>query len=90
MGGYERETRDNIGPDVSLLTESAVFGGERVIKKPLGDWQHTIGVRYRLDRLTQKGNVDISELPDALKLPLQSKKRYCLVMKHLKLQVIHV
>ena len=32
VGGYERETRDNIGPDVSLLTESAVLGGERVIK----------------------------------------------------------
>ncbi|MFV5645272.1 POTRA domain-containing protein, partial [Acinetobacter baumannii] len=57
VGGYERETRDDIGPDVSLLTESAVLGGERVIKKPLGNWQHTIGVRYRLDRLTQKGNV---------------------------------
>ncbi len=67
VGGYERETRDDIGPDVSLLTESAVVGGERVIKRPLGNWQHTIGVRYRLDRLTQKGNVDISELPDAFK-----------------------
>ena len=43
------------------------MGGERVIKRPLGNWQHTIGVRYRLDRLTQKGNVDISELPDAFK-----------------------
>lgn len=31
VGGYERETRDDIGPDVSLLTESAVLG-ERVIK----------------------------------------------------------
>lgn len=67
VGGYERETRDDIGPDVSLLTESAVFGGERVIKRPLGNWQHTIGVRYRLDRLTQQGDVDISELPDAFK-----------------------
>lgn len=26
VGGYERETRDDIGPDVSLLTESAVLG----------------------------------------------------------------
>ncbi|WP_213062302.1 autotransporter assembly complex protein TamA [Acinetobacter pittii] len=67
VGGYERETRDDIGPDVSLLTESAVVGGERVIKRPLGNWQHTIGVRYRLDRLTQQGDVDISELPDAFK-----------------------
>ena len=54
MGGYERETRDDIGPDVSLLTESAVLGVSELLK-PLGNWQHTIGVRYRLDRLTQKG-----------------------------------
>ncbi len=67
VGGYERETRNNIGPDVGLLTESAVLGGERIIKRPLGNWQHTFGVRYRLDRLTQQGNVDISELPDAFK-----------------------
>lgn len=53
VGGYERETRDDIGPDVSLLTESAVLGVSELLK-PLGNWQHTIGVRYRLDRLTQK------------------------------------
>lgn len=68
VGGYERETRDDIGPDVNLLIESAVLGGERVIKNPLGDWQHTFGLRYRLDRLTQKGDVDIDELPDAFKV----------------------
>src|SRR5690606_4755052 len=67
VGGYERETRDNIGPNVELLVESAVVGGERVIKNPLGDWQHTFGLRYRLDRLTGKGDVDVSELPDAFR-----------------------
>ena len=68
VGGYERETRDDIGPDVNLLVESAVLGGERVIKNPLGDWQHTFGLRYRLDRLTKKGDVNVDELPDAFKV----------------------
>ncbi len=68
VGGYEREERNDIGPDINLLVESAVLGGERVIKNPLGDWQHIFGVRYRLDRLTQKGDVDINELPDAFKV----------------------
>lgn len=68
VGGYEREERNDIGPDINLLVESAVLGGERVIKNPLGDWQHTIGVRYRLDRLTRKGDIDINELPDAFKV----------------------
>lgn len=68
VGGYEREERNDIGPDINLLVESAVLGGERVIKNPLGDWQHIFGVRYRLDRLTQKGDIDINELPDAFKV----------------------
>lgn len=68
VGGYEREERDDIGPDVNLLVESAVLGGERVIKNPLGDWQHTFGLRYRLDRLTKKGDIDTDELPDAFKV----------------------
>lgn len=68
VGGYEREERNDIGPDINLLVESAVLGGERVIKNPLGDWQHIFGVRYRLDRLTPKGDIDINELPDAFKV----------------------
>ncbi|MCH7388374.1 BamA/TamA family outer membrane protein [Acinetobacter modestus] len=68
VGGYEREERNDIGPDINLLVESAVLGGERVIKNPLGDWQHIIGLRYRLDRLTKKGDIDINELPDAFKV----------------------
>ena len=68
VGGYEREERDDIGPGVNLLVESAVMGGERVIKNPLGDWQNTFGLRYRLDRLTKKGDIDVNELPDAFKV----------------------
>ncbi len=50
---------------VNLLTESAVAGADRVIKNPMGNWQHTYGVRYRLDRLTQKGSASVDDLPDA-------------------------
>ena len=67
VGGYEREVRDDIGPDTNLKVESAVLGGERIIKKPLGDWQHNIGLRYRLDRLNTTDNIDIADLPDAFK-----------------------
>ena len=66
--GYERETRDDIGPNVNLMTESLILGGERVIKNPIGDWQHTFGVRYRLDRLKQKGVTDQNLLPDAFRV----------------------
>ncbi|WP_151980709.1 autotransporter assembly complex protein TamA [Acinetobacter guerrae] len=69
VGGYEREDRDDIGPDVSLETESAVFGAERIIKNPMGGWQQSFGFRYRLDRLTQHGVVDNDEIPDAFKVP---------------------
>ena len=65
VGGYEREERDDIGQGVNLLTESAVAGADRVIKNPMGNWQHTYGVRYRLDRLTQKGSANVDDLPDA-------------------------
>ena len=68
VGGYERETRDDIGPNINLLVESAVLGGERVIKNPLGDWQHTMGLRYRLDRLTKQGDIDVNDLPDAFRV----------------------
>lgn len=30
VGGYEREVRDDIGPDTNLKVESAVLGGERI------------------------------------------------------------
>ena len=65
VGGYEREERDDVGQDVNLMIESAVAGVDRIIKNPRGSWQHTFGLRYRLDRITQKGIVDITEIPDA-------------------------
>lgn len=65
VGGYEREERDDVAQGNSLLIESAVLGADRIIKKPLANWQRTFGVRYRLDRLTQDGFVDIGQIPDA-------------------------
>lgn len=32
VGGYEREEREDVGQDVSLMIESAVAGADRVIK----------------------------------------------------------
>ncbi len=69
VGGYEREERDDIAAGYGLMIESAVVGGERIIKNPLGSWQHTFGGRYRLDRLTQQGEIDVRRLPDAFLIP---------------------
>ena len=57
VGGYEREQRDDVTTNGSLVIESAVLGADRIIKNPRGSWQHTFGTRYRLDRLTEKGIV---------------------------------
>ncbi len=65
VGGYEREERDDVAQGNGLMIESAVVGADRYIKNPRGSWQHTYGLRYRLDRLTQDGTVDASEIPDA-------------------------
>ncbi|AXY61718.1 autotransporter assembly complex protein TamA [Acinetobacter sp. WCHAc010052] len=66
VGGYEREERDDVGQGVNLMIESAVAGADRVIKNPRGSWQHTFGLRYRLDRLTQSGTVvAVEDIPDA-------------------------
>lgn len=64
VGGYEREERDDVAQGNGLMIESAVAGVDRIIKNPLGSWQHTFGLRYRLDRLTQNGVVDSGEIPD--------------------------
>ncbi|MCH4249038.1 MAG: autotransporter assembly complex protein TamA [Acinetobacter populi] len=69
VGGYEREVRGDIGQGVELDIESAVVGAERTIKRPLGEWQHNLSVRYRLDRITTKGdNIDYDDIPDAFKV----------------------
>jgi translocation and assembly module TamA len=57
VGGYEREERNDVATEGSLIIESAVLGADRIIKNPRGKWQHTFGTRYRLDRLTEKGIV---------------------------------
>ncbi|MDN5512383.1 autotransporter assembly complex family protein [Acinetobacter sp.] len=64
VGGYEHEQRDNVAQGNSLQIESAVAGVDRIIKKPRGSWQHTFGLRYRLDQLTQNGEIAASEIPD--------------------------
>ncbi|MCD0188216.1 MULTISPECIES: autotransporter assembly complex protein TamA [Acinetobacter] len=64
VGGYEREERDDVAQGGGLMIESAVAGVDRVIKKPMGSWQHTFGLRYRLDRLTEDGTVFLTK-PDA-------------------------
>ncbi len=80
VGGYEREDRDNVGPDMSLVIESAVLGADRIIKGARMDWQHIFGVRYRLDRVTQQGVIDNSEIPDAFVIPGARPEQESLLM----------
>ena len=65
VGGYEREERDDVAEGNGLLIESAVFGADRIIKRPMGNWQHTYGLRYRLDRIDIDGAVDVNDIPEA-------------------------
>lgn len=65
VGGYEREERDGVAQGNGLTIESAVIGADRIIKNPRGSWQHTYGVRYRMDRLTQDGWAYVEDIPDA-------------------------
>ncbi|TCB50803.1 outer membrane protein assembly factor [Acinetobacter sp. ANC 4779] len=65
VGGYEREEREDVAQGNGLMIESAVAGVDRIIKRPRGNWQHTFGMRYRLDRITQDGVLDSEEIPDA-------------------------
>lgn len=68
VGGYEREIKDKIGQGVELNIESGVIGAERTIKKPMGQWQHNMSVRYRLDSIEATGNVDPADMPDAFRV----------------------
>ena len=65
VGGYEREERKDIFDTSDLLIESAVLGADRVIRNPRGSWQHIMGVRYRLDRLTGQGTFNVDDVPDS-------------------------
>lgn len=81
VGGYEREERDDVGGGVNLMIESAVVGADRIIKNPLGSWQHTYGVRYRLDRITDSGlnSANIEEIPDAFLVNANSEQESLLL-----------
>ncbi|RZG82410.1 outer membrane protein assembly factor [Acinetobacter sp. WCHAc060033] len=80
VAGYERETRDGIGNDMDLVIESAVAGVDRIIKGSRREWQHILGVRYRLDRVTQDGPVDISNIPDAFLIPGSNQEQQSLLL----------
>ena len=68
IGGYEREVRGEVGQGIELDIESAVMGAERTMKRPLGEWQHNMSVRYRLDRITTQGHIDEQDIPNAFKV----------------------
>ncbi|MEB3754768.1 autotransporter assembly complex family protein [Acinetobacter sp. MD2(2019)] len=80
LGGYEREEFKGVGPGMSLTTESAVVGAERVIKNPLGHWQQNYGVRYRLDQITQNGQVNTADVPDAFLKPGSNPQQQALLL----------
>lgn len=79
VGGYEREERDGVAQGNSLTIESAVVGADRIIKRSMGNWQHTFGLRYRLDRLSQNGVVDESDIPDAFLASSDTEQQSLLV-----------
>ncbi|WP_343597321.1 autotransporter assembly complex family protein [Acinetobacter sp.] len=80
LSGYEREEFKGVGPDMSLTTESAVVGAERVIKNPLGAWQQTYGLRYRLDKIHQIGEVNSANVPDAFLKPGSNPQQQALLL----------
>lgn len=83
VGGYEREARDTLGNGLDLIVESAVLGADRIIKGTRKDWQHIIGLRYRLDRVSVDGNLDaaiaIEDIPDAFLAPNASTEQQSLL-----------
>jgi len=80
VGGYERETRDGIGNDMDLVIESAVAGVDRIIKGSRREWQHIFGVRYRLDRVTQNGLINLDDIPDAFLVPGANQEQQSLLL----------
>lgn len=65
VGGYEREERKDVADGEGLSFESAVLGIDRIIKRPLGSWQHTYGIRYRLDQIDVDDGADPNDFPEA-------------------------
>lgn len=80
VGGYEREERDGVGNDMNLVIESAVAGADRIIKGSRKEWQHVLGVRYRLDSVTQSGVIDLDEIPDAFLIPGANQEQQSLLL----------
>ncbi|QIO06217.1 autotransporter assembly complex protein TamA [Acinetobacter shaoyimingii] len=84
VAGYERESRDTLGNGLDLVVESAVLGADRIIKGARKDWQHILGVRYRLDRVSVDGDldapIDIDDIPDAFLAPGASTKQQSLLL----------
>ncbi|EPF73865.1 autotransporter assembly complex protein TamA [Acinetobacter rudis] len=69
VGGYERETRDGVGPNTDLTIETAVLGADRIIKNSRREWQQIFGVRYRLDRMTRNGDIPDTDIPNGFLIP---------------------
>ena len=65
---------------MDLVIESAVAGVDRIIKGSRKEWQHILGVRYRLDRVTQNGPVDIANIPDAFLIPGSDQEQESLLL----------
>lgn len=80
ISGYEREKMDGVGPNMSLTTQSAVLGADHVVRNPFGSWQHTYGVRYRLDKIDQIGDVNASDVPDAFLRPGSNPQQQSLLV----------
>lgn len=65
IGGYERESDFSVGQGVSLVTETAISGIDYTLKNQKYDaWQHNLSLRYRLDRLTINGDVNLTDIPE--------------------------
>ncbi|MDO4223227.1 MAG: BamA/TamA family outer membrane protein [Acinetobacter sp.] len=83
LGGYERESDFSVGQGMSLVSESAVAGAEYVMRSNRFDaWQHDVGLRYRLDRLTVNGDVDPQDIPQEFFIVQGSGTQQSLLMSY--------
>ncbi|MBF7687109.1 autotransporter assembly complex protein TamA [Acinetobacter rathckeae] len=80
VSGYEREEFTGVGPGMSLTTETAIAGAERVIRNPFGGWQQTFGFRYRLDKIHQIGEVNEADVPSAFLRPGSNPQQQALLL----------
>lgn len=80
VSGYERNQFDGVGPNMSLTTETAIAGAERIIRNPFGGWQQSFGFRYRLDKIHQIGQVNTDDVPAAFLRPGSSPEQQALLL----------